>query len=47
MLLECCFTADADFLIASDKDLLAIEKAELKTIIPRLRIVLPRAFLEI
>ena len=46
MILECCLTADADFLITGDKDLLEIGKTRLKTKFSKLRIVSPRAFLK-
>jgi putative PIN family toxin of toxin-antitoxin system len=46
MILECCFAADADFLITGDKDLLEIKKTRLKTRFPKLRIISPRFFLE-
>lgn len=45
MILECCLAADADFLITGDKDLLEIEKTRLRTKLPKLKIVSPRAFL--
>lgn len=46
MMLECCFAADADFLITGDKDILEMENIELKTEVPKLRIVSPRGYLE-
>jgi putative PIN family toxin of toxin-antitoxin system len=45
MILECCFAADADFLITGDKDLLEMEKTRLKRELPKLKIVSPRVFL--
>lgn len=45
MILECCLAADANFLITGDKDLLEIEKTRLRTKLPKLKIVSPRAFL--
>jgi len=45
MTLECCLAADANFLITGDKDLLEIEKTRLRTKLPKLKIVSPRAFL--
>jgi putative PIN family toxin of toxin-antitoxin system len=46
MILECCFAAEADFLITGDKDLLEMEKTRLKRELPKLKIVSPRTFLE-
>lgn len=45
MLLECCFAADANYLITGDKDLLELDKTELKAKIPQLIILSPRTFL--
>ncbi len=45
MILECCLKANADFLITGDKDLLEIKKTRLKTKLPELRIISPKAFL--
>jgi len=47
MILECCAACDADFLITGDKDLLEIEKKELRKEMHRLKIVSPRTFLKI
>lgn len=44
MLLECCITADADFLITGDKDLLEIDESVLRTVSSKLRIVSPKGF---
>lgn len=46
MVLECCLAAEANFLITGDKDLLEMEKGRLKEVLPGLKIVSPRAFLE-
>ena len=46
MILECCLAARADFLITGDKDLLQLSKAKLKRLLPGLKILAPRAFLE-
>jgi len=45
MILECCLAADVNFLITGDKDLLEVEKTRLRTKLPKLKIVSPRAFL--
>lgn len=47
MVLECCRSARARFLITGDKDLLEIRQEELEQVgLRRLRILRPRAFLE-
>ena len=45
MVLECCFAAKADVLVTGDKDLLQLEKTRLKSEVPKLKILSPRAFL--
>lgn len=45
MVLECCLSAKADYVITGDKDLLEIEKSVLETMIPKLSILSPRSFL--
>ncbi len=47
ILLECCLSANADFLITGDKDLLAVDISELPHEISNLRIVSPHQFLQI
>jgi predicted nucleic acid-binding protein len=45
MVLECCSAARADFLITGDRDLLEMDKTVIRTHIPGLKILSPRAFL--
>lgn len=45
MILECCFAARVDYLITGDKDLLEMDKTELKVKIPKLVVLSPRTFL--
>ncbi|MEW6201652.1 MAG: putative toxin-antitoxin system toxin component, PIN family [bacterium] len=47
MVIECCVAANADFLVTSDKDLLEIDKKELKRVAPKLKIISPAVFLKI
>ena len=44
--LHLCITAEADFLITGDKDLLAVDPKKVAALPARLRIVTPRHFLE-
>lgn len=45
MVLECCLAGKAEFLITGDKDLLEMDKGELKKELPDLKIVSPKTFL--
>lgn len=47
VILDCCFSANVDFLITGDKDILEIEESKLKIELPKLKIVSPRIFLTI
>lgn len=46
MILECCLSSGADYLVTGDNDLLDLEKTMLKKGLPRLKILSPRDFLE-
>jgi len=46
MVLECCLAAGADFLVTGDKDLLEIDPVRVESMLPKLRILTPRAYLE-